>query len=109
MTSGVVSRIEVTEYCNAANEMLGIQIDAAINDGNSGGPAFSEKGKSALGTVSCPEVVEACLNASSHRVGESGSGFRCADPPWRCIGVAFQSMNAGEAENIGATVGEQLN
>jgi hypothetical protein len=63
VTSGVVSRIEVTEYCNASNEMLGIQIDAAINDGNSGGPAFNEKGK--------------------------------------CIGVAFQSMNAGEAENIG--------
>ena len=36
VTSGVVSRMEVTEYTNAGEELLGVQIDAAINDGNSG-------------------------------------------------------------------------
>ena len=36
VTSGVVSRIEVTDYDHGSH-LLGIQIDAAINFGNSGG------------------------------------------------------------------------
>lgn len=45
VTSGVVSRIEVTSYVHGAAELLGIQIDAAINSGNSGGPAFNSRGE----------------------------------------------------------------
>lgn len=45
VTSGVVSRIEVTSYVHGAAELLAIQIDAAINSGNSGGPAFNSKGE----------------------------------------------------------------
>lgn len=45
VTSGVVSRIEVTSYVHGAAELLGIQIDAAINSGNSGGPAFNSQGE----------------------------------------------------------------
>ncbi|GAX84374.1 hypothetical protein CEUSTIGMA_g11796.t1 [Chlamydomonas eustigma] len=45
VTSGVVSRIEVTAYVHGSAELLGIQIDAAINSGNSGGPAFNEQGE----------------------------------------------------------------
>ncbi len=33
VTSGVVSRIEVTSYVHGSTELLGIQIDAAINSG----------------------------------------------------------------------------
>ena len=44
VTSGVVSRIEVTSYSHGATALLGMQIDAAINAGNSGGPAFNAKG-----------------------------------------------------------------
>ncbi|XP_074564422.1 protease Do-like 9 isoform X2 [Curcuma longa] len=45
VTSGVVSRMEILSYVHGSTELLGFQIDAAINSGNSGGPAFNDKGK----------------------------------------------------------------
>ncbi|KAL6497456.1 Protease Do-like 9 [Orobanche gracilis] len=42
ITSGVVSRIEILSYVHGSTELLGLQ--AAINSGNSGGPAFNDKG-----------------------------------------------------------------
>lgn len=44
VTSGVVSRIEILSYVHGSTELLGLQIDAAINSGNSGGPVFNGKG-----------------------------------------------------------------
>ena len=38
ITSGIVSRIEVDMYAQSYRELLSVQIDAAINEGNSGGP-----------------------------------------------------------------------
>ena len=40
VTSGVVSRVEVTQYVHAASHLMALQIDAAINAGHSGGPAL---------------------------------------------------------------------
>ncbi|OGX34212.1 MAG: hypothetical protein A3C36_05005 [Omnitrophica WOR_2 bacterium RIFCSPHIGHO2_02_FULL_52_10] len=40
ITEGVVSRIEVTAYTQSSRELLTVQIDAAINAGNSGGPVI---------------------------------------------------------------------
>ena len=44
ITSGVVSRIELTNYAHGAAQLLAIQLDAAINPGNSGGPALGADG-----------------------------------------------------------------
>lgn len=41
----MVSRIEVTSYAHGSSELLGVQIDAAINSGNSGGPALNAGGE----------------------------------------------------------------
>jgi len=43
-TTGVVSRIEHHVYAHSGETFLSIQVDAAVNPGNSGGPALS-KGK----------------------------------------------------------------
>lgn len=45
VTSGVVSRMEILSYVHGSTELLGLQIDAATNSGNSGGPAFNDKGE----------------------------------------------------------------
>ena len=42
ITSGVISRIEHQIYAYSGAKLLAIQIDAAVNPGNSGGPAISE-------------------------------------------------------------------
>ena len=39
-TSGIVSRIEVNAYAHSYEDLLTIQVDASLNPGNSGGPAF---------------------------------------------------------------------
>ena len=40
-SEGIVSRIEVQDYAESGCDMLQVQIDAAVNHGNSGGPVFS--------------------------------------------------------------------
>ncbi|KAL1206509.1 Protease Do-like 10 [Cardamine amara subsp. amara] len=40
VTKGIVSRVEPRDYCHSSAELLTIQVDAAINKGNSGGPVF---------------------------------------------------------------------
>jgi S1-C subfamily serine protease len=45
MTTGVVSRIEHQVYVHSYIPLFAIQVDAAINSGNSGGPAISTGGK----------------------------------------------------------------
>jgi S1-C subfamily serine protease len=42
MTAGVISRVEQTAYVHSTRWLLGAQLDAAINSGNSGGPVLVE-------------------------------------------------------------------
>jgi S1-C subfamily serine protease len=44
VTRGVVSRIDTIQYVAHSQELLVVQIDAAINSGNSGGPALNNEG-----------------------------------------------------------------
>lgn len=42
ITEGIVSRIELVSYAQSNRELLAVQIDAAINAGNSGGPVIDD-------------------------------------------------------------------
>lgn len=45
VTKGVVSRIDRQPYSHGKMSLLAVQVDAAINSGNSGGPAFDVRGR----------------------------------------------------------------
>lgn len=45
ITEGVVSRIEGQPYSHSQRYLLAVTVDAAINEGNSGGPVFNETGE----------------------------------------------------------------
>jgi S1-C subfamily serine protease len=63
VTSGVVSRIEVLSYAHGSTELLGIQIDAAINSGNSGGPVFNSRGE-------CVGIAFQSLTGDAENIGK---------------------------------------
>ncbi len=42
LTTGVVSRVEHVQYSHSGGEFLAIQVDAAVNAGNSGGPVVAD-------------------------------------------------------------------
>jgi S1-C subfamily serine protease len=42
ITEGVVSRVEVQRYSHSQRHLLAVTVDAAINEGNSGGPVFRQ-------------------------------------------------------------------
>ncbi len=41
-TEGVVSRVEVQRYSHSQRQLLAVTVDAAINEGNSGGPVYKD-------------------------------------------------------------------
>ncbi|KAJ8610282.1 hypothetical protein CTAYLR_009063 [Chrysophaeum taylorii] len=45
VTRGVVSRVDTMSYARGAPALLVVQIDAAVNSGNSGGPALDAEGR----------------------------------------------------------------
>jgi S1-C subfamily serine protease len=42
VTEGVVSRIDIVPYAHSEHQFMAVQIDAAVNSGNSGGPVIQD-------------------------------------------------------------------
>ena len=99
VTSGVVSRIEVTSYVHGSRELLGIQIDAAINSGNSGGPVFDRNG-TCVGIAFQSYDADAAENIGwiiptpvvAHFLAEYGR--RGTFPGFPVLGVYFQRLES---------------
>ncbi|KAK4264306.1 hypothetical protein QN277_025505 [Acacia crassicarpa] len=53
VTRGLLAHIQIISYIHGSTKLLGLQIDAAINPGNYGGPAFNDTG-SCVGIVFQP-------------------------------------------------------
>jgi S1-C subfamily serine protease len=88
ITSGVVSRIEMQEYSQASTHLLAIQVDSAINAGNSGGPVVNDEqqvigvafqglvGAENIGYVVPVTVVQHILHGlHKQRTGDKYTGF----------------------------------
>ncbi|KAK9868621.1 hypothetical protein WJX84_008840, partial [Apatococcus fuscideae] len=59
ITKGIVSRVVMARYSTAqtSNKLLGVQIDAAINFGNSGGPAFTSLQDGKIGGIAFSKLT----------------------------------------------------
>lgn len=53
---------QVTSYSHGASELLGVQIDAAINSGNSGGPVINQHGE-------CVGIAFQSLTGDAENIG----------------------------------------
>lgn len=117
ITSGIVSRVEVTSYTHGASELLAIQIDAAINSGNSGGPVFNSRGQCCgiafqslvgddaenIGYVIPPPVIQHFLE-DFKRNGEI-AGFPVLGIQWqRLESPSLRASLAMEAQTTGVLV-----
>jgi len=114
-----VSRIEVTAYAHGATELLGVQIDAAINSGNSGGCVQQLQDCIAGGSelpvrlqvASAPVtswVQWPALHRLSARLNPVPFPPLCRSPVFNelgeVVGIAFQSYAGSDAENIGYVI-----
>lgn len=93
ITEGVVSRIEVQRYSHSQRHLLAVTVDAAINQGNSGGPVF-HRGKVAgiafqklSGAENIGEMVPAPVIRTFLRGVEEGKA-----PMVPGLGIVTQSM-----------------
>lgn len=101
VTKGVVSRVEPQQYAHGASTHLAIQIDAAINFGNSGGPVLLGKhvvgvafqnlqGAENIGFVIPTNIIRHFLrDVASSTAREPYAGF-CS------LGVQCQALENGE-------------
>ncbi len=95
ITKGVISRIEHNNYVHSNKLLLSIQIDAAINGGNSGGPAISDDKVVGLVMQSRPyaENMGYIIPPSviNHYLEDMKDG-RCDGYPF--LGIKMQSLDS---------------
>lgn len=105
ISKGIVSRIEMTRYAQVQRRLLAVQIDAAINSGNSGGPVIKDGALAGVafqslddaentGYMVAPSVVE-------HFLRDMDNGAFDGFPH---LGITFQSL---ESKALRAALGLQ--
>ncbi|KAI5077937.1 hypothetical protein GOP47_0007761 [Adiantum capillus-veneris] len=102
VTRGVVSRIVYTSY-SGASYFLAVQIDAAINCGNSGGPAFDDKGQ-CVG-IAFQKLTTDCDNIGyliptsviAHFIRDYELNGDCTEFP--ALGITWQTLENPDLRN----------
>jgi len=112
ITEGVLSRVEVVEYCHSRRPAMALTVDAAINAGNSGGPvvdpitgrmvAVAHQKMVAFGVENQGQCVPPCL---IWRFLHGQSNGKCLRLP--SIGTYIQHLESpAHAEMLGLKEGE---
>jgi len=97
ITDGVVSRVEVQAYTHSGRSLLAITVDAAMNSGNSGGPAFYKDkiiGIAIQGMDDAQNIGELVPLEHIFRFLEAFVSGKPGDIP--AIGISCQNMEASQ-------------
>lgn len=108
ITEGVVSRIEVQSYSHSKRNLLAVTVDAAINEGNSGGPVYLDGRVSGIAFQSLKDaenIGEMVPAALIQRFLESVATGRPALVPG--LGVSTQTLeNPRLRQRVGLKEGQ---
>ncbi len=105
ITEGVVSRIEVQRYEHSQRHLLAVTVDAAINEGNSGGPVFARGRVVGIAFQALPEAENIGEMVPAPIIHRFLDGVRKKqDPQVPGIGITTQPLeNAALRRHLGMT------
>lgn len=92
ITEGVVSRIEVQRYEHSQRHLLAVTVDAAINDGNSGGPVFHRGKVVGIAFQSLPDAENIGEMVPAPLIRRFLDGVRLKKPP-QVPGLGISTQN----------------
>lgn len=81
ITEGVVSRIEVQRYSHSQRNLLAVTVDAAINEGNSGGPVFKDGRVAGIAFQSLVDAENIGEMVPSNLIRRFLDGTKAGKPP----------------------------
>jgi S1-C subfamily serine protease len=93
ITEGVVSRIEVQRYEHSQRHLLAVTVDAAINEGNSGGPVFARGKVAGIAFQALPDAENIGEMVPAPIIRRFLAGVRKGlDPQVPGIGITTQPL-----------------
>lgn len=103
ITEGVVSRIEVQRYEHSQRHLLAVTVDAAINEGNSGGPVFARGKVVGIAFQAMPDAESIGEMVPAPIIAQFLAGVQQKlDPQVPGIGITTQPLeNAALREHLG--------
>lgn len=108
VTEGVVSRIEVQRYEHSQRHLLAVTVDAAINEGNSGGPVFARGKVVGIAFQSMPDAENIGEMVPAPIIRRFLDGVRKGkDPRVPGIGIVTQPLeNPALRAHLGMRAGD---